>query len=160
MPGQLKVLLAGRHPKTSRPLPKPVSLKQWQATKAVQHEQCQDIEIWRGRGSTDWPIQNPPRLEDDGTEFTRAFLRKGKPQVDPNRPSLVERIRAKQPPQQNQLEQQQQQPNIPGDTNRSGLQLTQQPPPPLWPLSCGPCGVGRGGAPAGKHHVEQQQQQQ
>ena len=95
MPGQLKVLLSGRHPKTLKPIPKPVAIRRWQATAKGQLGQSEAIEVWRGRGSEDWPIQNPPKLEDDGTALTSAFLRKGRVPEDPEKPSVLERIRAK-----------------------------------------------------------------
>ena len=62
------------------------------------------ITVWRGRGSEDWPIQRPPNHEDDGTALTQAFIRKGVKPIDPKRPSLLQRIRAKQQ-QQHELQQ-------------------------------------------------------
>ncbi len=62
------------------------------------------ITVWRGRWSEDWPIQRPPNLEDDGTALTQAFIRKGVVPIDPDRPSLLQRIRAKEL-QQQQLQQ-------------------------------------------------------
>ena len=95
MLGQLKVLLSGRHPKTSQPIEKPIALNVWLARDSDVGNLSTAIVVWRGRGSEDWPIQRPPSLEDDGTALTQAFIRKGVVPVDPNIPSLLQRIRAK-----------------------------------------------------------------
>ena len=101
MLGQLKVLLSGRHPKTFQPIEKPIALNVWLARDSDVGNLSTAITVWRGRGSEDWPIQRPPNLEDDGTALTQAFIRKGVVPIDPNRPSLLQRIRAKTltPPQ-------------------------------------------------------------
>ena len=102
MPGQLKVLLSGRHPKTFEPILKPIALNVWLARDSDVGNLSTAITVWRGRGSEDWPIQGPPNLEDDGSAFTQAFIRKGVRPIDTNRPSLLQRIRAKQQQQQQQ----------------------------------------------------------
>ena len=96
MPGQLKVLLSGRHPRTLKPIPKPVPLSRWREKDMERDHLSQAIEVWRGRGSEDWPVQKKPRLVDDGTALTRAFLRKGVVPIVPNKPSLLQRVRARQ----------------------------------------------------------------
>ena len=104
MLGQLKVLLSGRHPKTFEPIEKPIALNVWLARDSDVGNLSTAITVWRGRGSEDWPIQGPPNLQDDGSALTQAFIRKGVRPIDPNRPSLLQRIRAKQQ-QQQQLQQ-------------------------------------------------------
>ena len=95
MLGQLKVLLSGRRPKTFQPIEKPIALNVWLARDSDVGNLSTAITVWRGRGSEDWPIQRPLSLEDDGTTLTQAFIRKGVMPFDPNRPSLLQRVRAK-----------------------------------------------------------------
>jgi len=104
MPGQLKVLQSGRHPKTFESIQRPIALNVWLARDSDVGNLSTAISVWRGRGSEDWPIQGPPNLEDDGSAFTQAFIRKGVKPIVPNRPSLLQRIRTKQQ-QQHELQQ-------------------------------------------------------
>ena len=71
-----------------------------------------------------------------------------------------ERERDQQQQQQQQPQHQQQpQLQLPGDTSRRGPQHpSQQTPPSLCRLSCGPCGVGLDGAPVAEQQQQQQQQ--
>ena len=85
MPGQLKVLKSCRHPKTFEPIPKPVTLKQWEAMKL----------------QPPIPIQpRPPRRRftgiDDGTSLTQAFIRTNDNRAQKGvAPDPVARIRAR-----------------------------------------------------------------
>ena len=71
MPGQLKVLQSGRHPKTSDPIAKPITLKQWEARKLMEPIPLPTL--------TPRP---PSDLTDDGAELTRAFIRGGKREAE------------------------------------------------------------------------------
>ena len=72
IPGQLKVLQSGRHPKTFESIQRPIELNVWLARDSDVGNLSTAITVWRGRGSEDWPIQGPPNLEDDGTALTQA----------------------------------------------------------------------------------------
>ena len=67
---QLRCLRAGVHPKTLLSIPPPVPLQQWEATKLARANPDP---------SPSTAPKLPPSLEDDGTEFTSAFLRRGCP---------------------------------------------------------------------------------
>ena len=71
MPGQLKVLKSGRHPKTFAPIPRPVTIKQWEARMLQQPIPISAL------------TPRPPlTLADDGASLTQAFIRGGKREAE------------------------------------------------------------------------------
>ena len=67
---QLRCLRRGKHPKTLQSLPPPIPIRQWEAINANMNNQPPDDTLAQ---------QPPPNITDDGTSFTQAFLRRGRP---------------------------------------------------------------------------------
>ena len=67
---QLRCLRSGKHPKTLQSIPPPIPLRQWEAINANKNNQPPDDTMTQ---------RPPPNITDDGTSFTQAFLRRGRP---------------------------------------------------------------------------------
>ena len=75
MLGQLKVLRSGRHPKTFLPIPRPISLKQWELNK---------LNPPTPRPASPSRPRLPPDIANDASDLILAFLSRGKREPDPN----------------------------------------------------------------------------
>ena len=86
---QLARLRTGVHPETRKTLNFPIPIDEWKA----------NVERRRNavptQATEQHPASPPPAIGDDGTEFTRAFIRRGRPEGTSAQVNPVDRIRAK-----------------------------------------------------------------
>ena len=86
---QLARLRAGEHPETRKTLNLPIPIEEWKA----------NVEKRKNAKPTQDALHHsprpPPAISDDGTEFTRAFIRRGRPDEAPVHGGPLDKITAR-----------------------------------------------------------------